>query len=136
MGRKPKEPSDIFAEMVICAAIGRIDVTGKALADAKARGYNDKDIREIIETLRWKDYQYTVKSKDRLGTTQHVYVRKIKNVRWYIKVTIGSKQGTKGPWLIVTSFVEWDKPHVMQSVSRETSKNKKADKGRLSRRIA
>jgi len=112
-----------------------MDVTRKALADAGVHGYNIEKIREVVRTLDWwKHFDRTVQSTVRVGTTQDVYYRKIENIQWYIKIVIGSKDGQKGPWLIVTSFKEKDKPHVMQTVSRETRKNKRADKRRLFRR--
>ena|SRR5271166_2764098 len=134
MSKKSPKATDAYAAMVICAAIGRTDVTRKALADAGVHGYTKADIQEVVRTMRWKHHQYTVKSKDRLGTTQDVYHRKIKNIQWYIKVAIGSKNEKTKPWLIVTSFVERGKPHVVQPVSRKNRKNKKADKSRVSRR--
>src|SRR6266849_7767012 len=137
MGTKLPEATDAYAEMLICAAVDRMDVTKKALADAGVRGYNIDKIREVVRTLDWwKHFRRTVQSTGRVGTTQDVYYRKIENIQWYIKVVIGSKDGQKGPWLIVTFFVERGKPHVVQTVPRKTRKNKKADKRGISRRTA
>ncbi len=132
MGKKRLKATDAYAAMIICAAIGRMDVTLKALADAGTHGYIQTGIQEIIRTMQWKHHQYTVNSKDRLGTTQDVYFRKVEKVWWYIKVAIGSKRDMKGPWLIVTSFVERGKPHVVQTVRRKGYENKNADKSRVS----